>query len=70
MIHKIPNCIDGSLSMTVISHNMVWSIPITTATSNSLQLEWLWALILPDAAPAASAAAASTAAGVAGIAAL
>ena len=70
IIHNIPRCVDGSHSMADTRHSMVWSIATTIATSTSLELDWLWVLIMPDASPAASAAAASTAAGVAGIAAL
>ena len=72
IIHNIPRCIDGSHSMadTRHRHNIVWNIATTMATSTSPELDWLWALIMPDATPAASAAAASTAAGVAGIAAM
>ena len=46
IIHDIPRRIDGSHSMTIIRDDMVWSIAVTTAAALSLQLEWLWALIL------------------------
>ena len=45
-VHDIPRRIDGCHSMTSEGDDMVWSIAVTTAAAISLQLEWLWALIL------------------------